>query len=151
MLSDVRNWVFGGTFAATLVIFFIVLLHVKENAIADRDNQWRGEITARNIKYHNDMMLKDAKVRRREEEIYEQLELRRQAVEENERLLAKFAETIPLSEACNVCRIPRSAVDVPAESLRAGASSSPPAPETGGGKGGAAKPAGKAPAVPKRR
>lgn len=135
MLSDVRNWIIAGFSIGTVVVFVIVYLvgvsRAANEAVRVRDIEWKNELTARNIKYHNDMMLKDAKVRRREEEIYEQLEQQRLLQVANEKLLTEFAERVPLSDACMHCRVAREYLLVPK-----------PASSTGGS-GGAATDSGK--------
>lgn len=146
MLSDVRNWVIGGAFLGVLVIFGLVLLKVVDDTRTARDEEWKSELTARNIKFHNEMMLKDGKIRRREEEIHDQLEQQRQLRETNSRLLAEFAARIPLSEACSICRVSREHFQLPT----GGAASSAPTSPADSGKGRAPGPSPKS-NVPKPR
>ncbi len=113
MFFDVRNWVIGGAFLGVLVVFGLVLMKVVDDTRNARDEQWKAEITARNIKYHNEMMLKDGKIRRREEEIHTQLEEQRVLREANSKLIAEFAARIPLSEACSICRVSREHFQLP--------------------------------------
>ena len=113
VMPRVKKW-FGLTnltgpatiLAGLLVLFGAGVNWFREDAINDANAKWELRLAKEQAKLKNDLGAREAKLRDLEEKLREEQLKVDAASMANANLLEKQRETVPLSEACNSCRVP---------------------------------------------
>ncbi len=105
--------------AGLLVLFGAGVNWFREDAINDANAKWELKLAKEQAKLKDGLATREAKLKELEEKLREE-QLRVDAASmANANLLEKQRETVPLSEACNVCRVPNERLWVRPGSARA--------------------------------
>lgn len=92
--------------AGLLVLFGAGINWFRDDAIRDTNAQWELRLQKEQARLRDNLVQREAKIRELEEKLREEQERVETATFANNQLLEKQREKIPLSEACNACRIP---------------------------------------------
>lgn len=92
--------------AGLLVLFGAGVNWFREDAIRDADSRWELKLAKEQAKLKDGLATREAKLKELEDRLREEQLKVDAASMANANLLEKQRETVPLSEACNVCRVP---------------------------------------------
>lgn len=100
---------FAGTatfVAGLLIIISAAAAWIRDDAVNDCNVAWELKLVKEQEKLKNELAARGLKLKELEEKLLLALQREEQVTGENSKLLEKQRERIPLSEACNACRVP---------------------------------------------
>jgi len=92
--------------AGLILLFGAGVNWFREDAINDANAKWELRLAKEQAKLKDAALVRDNRIRSLEEKLQEEQQKADAATFANNQLLEKQRETVPLSEACNSCRVP---------------------------------------------